>query len=185
MTRAVEHSIRIIGGQWRGTRIAVAHRAQLRPSADRVRETLFNWLTPALPGARCLDLYAGTGVLGFEALSRGAHSAHLVEKDAALVTRLNALKARLKADHASVHSADVLGWLNGPAIAYDIVFLDPPFHRGQITTVLARLTHGWLAPAALVYVECEPAATFECGSLVPHREANTRHVRYMLLRHTP
>jgi 16S rRNA (guanine966-N2)-methyltransferase len=183
MTRPVEHSIRIIGGQWRGTRIAVAHRAQLRPSADRVRETLFNWLAPQLPGARCLDLYAGTGVLGFEALSRGAHSTHLIEKDGALVARLNALKDRLKAQQASVHGADVLTWLHGPATPHDIVFVDPPFHRGQVATVLARLAHGWLAPGALVYVECEPEAVFERGTLTPHREGSTRQVRYMLLRH--
>ena len=182
MTRAPEHSIRIIGGRWRGTRIAVADRAQLRPSADRVRETLFNWLAPELAGARCLDLFAGTGVLGFEALSRGALSLDLVEKDGALVARMKALKDRLKADEASVHGADVLTWLNGVATPYDVIFLDPPFHRDQVTAVLARLARGWLAPHALVYVECEREAVFDLGLLTPHREGKTRQVRYRLLR---
>ncbi len=184
MTRPAEHSIRIIGGQWRGTRIAVANREQLRPSADRVRETLFNWLAPELPGARCLDLYAGTGVLGFEALSRGAHSADLVEKDGALVARMNALKERLKSEAASIHGADALAWLNGPATSYNMVFVDPPFHRTQVAAVLSRLVRGWLAPNALVYVECEREASFDLGPLTLHREGTTRQVRYMLLRHT-
>ncbi len=182
MTRAAEHSIRIIGGRWRGTRIAVANREQLRPSGDRVRETLFNWLAPQLPDARCLDLFAGTGVLGFEALSRGARSVDLVEKDGALAARMNALKDRLKADEASVHSADVLTWLNGVATPHDIVFVDPPFHRDQIGAVLAHLARGWLAPHALVYVECEREAAFDFGLLSLHREGQTRQVRYRLLR---
>jgi len=182
MTRAAEHSIRIIGGTWRGTRIPVASREQLRPSADRVRETLFNWLAPELPGARCLDLFAGTGVLGFEALSRGAAKSVLVEKDGALVTRMEALKARLKAEHAEVHGADVLRWLDGPATPYDIVFLDPPFHRDRVGAVLVRLAQGWLAPRALIYVECERDAVFDLGDLSLHREGHTQQVRYLLLR---
>ena len=182
MARATEHTIRIIGGQWRGTRIAVAAREQLRPSADRVRETLFNWLAPELPGARCLDLFAGTGVLGFEALSRGAAHSVLVENDAALVKRMQALKARLKAEHAEVCGTDVLSWLNGAATRHDIVFVDPPFHHARVSAVLAALQRGWLAPRALVYVECEREATFELSTLTLHREGNTQQVRYMLLR---
>ena len=182
MTRAAEHSIRIIGGQWRGTRIPVAHREQLRPSADRVRETLFNWLAPELPGAECLDLFAGTGVLGFEALSRGAAHSVLVEKDGALVARMETLKARLKATQADIHAADVLVWLNGPATPSNIVFLDPPFNRDRVAAVLPLLARGWLAPRALVYVECEREARFELGALTLHREAETRQLRYMLLR---
>ena len=182
MARAAEHSIRVIGGKWRGTRIPVALREQLRPSADRVRETLFNWLAPELPGARCLDLFAGTGVLGFEALSRGAAHSTLVEKDAALVSRMEALKTRLKADDAEIHGADVRGWLNGAATPYNIVFLDPPFHRDMLSIVLSQLEHGWLAPRALVYVECERDANFEPGSMTLHREGHTQQVRYQLLR---
>ncbi|MBK6658537.1 MAG: 16S rRNA (guanine(966)-N(2))-methyltransferase RsmD [Proteobacteria bacterium] len=182
MARAAEHSIRIIGGQWRGTRIPVADREQLRPSADRVRETLFNWLAPELPGARCLDLFAGTGVLGFEALSRGAASCMLVEKDPLLVARMVSLKARLAAAHAEVHAADVLSWLNGPATATDIVFLDPPFHRDLVPAVLARLARGWLAPRALVYVESERDASYAHAGYALHREGHTREVRYCLLR---
>lgn len=182
MAGAAAHSIRIIGGQWRGTRIPVAAREQLRPSADRVRETLFNWLAPELPGARCLDLFAGTGVLGFEALSRGAAHSVLVENDVALVKRMETLKARLKTEHAEVHGADVLSWLHGAATPYDIVFLDPPFHHDAVSAVLAGLQRGWLAPRALVYVECERAAAFPLGTLSVHREGKTQQQRYMLLR---
>lgn len=184
MARPAEHSVRIIGGRWRGTRIAVANREQLRPSADRVRETLFNWLAPELAGSRCLDLYAGTGVLGFEALSRGALCADLVEKDGALVTRMNALKERLKSEDATIYGGDALTWLNGPATPYNIVFVDPPFQRQQVAAVLTRLARGWLAPHALVYVECEREAAFDFGTLTLHREDTTRQVRYMLLRHS-
>ena len=182
MTRVATHAIRIIAGRWRGTRIAVADRAQLRPTADRVRETLFNWLAPELAGARCLDLFAGTGALGFEALSRGAAGCCLVERDALLVASMQGLKARLGADDADIQQADVLSWLGRTATPYDIIFLDPPFHAALVSAVLSRLAHGWLAPRALLYVECEREARFEFGTLMPHRESNTQHVRYMLLR---
>jgi 16S rRNA (guanine966-N2)-methyltransferase len=182
VARAAEHSIRIIGGQWRGTRIPVAHREQLRPSADRVRETLFNWLAPELPGARCLDLFAGTGVLGFEALSRGAAHSTLVEKDAALVKRIEALQERLKAADAEVHGVDVLSWLQGPPSPYNIVFLDPPFHRDLVNKVTSRLLAGWLAPSALLYVECEREAPVDTAAFTVHRKGHTQQVDYMLLR---
>ena len=183
MARVATHAIRIIAGRWRGTRIAVAARAELRPTADRVRETLFNWLAPELAGARCLDLFAGTGALGFEALSRGAASCCLVERDALLIESMQGLKARLGAHQADLQQADVLSWLRHAATPYDIVFLDPPFHADLVPAVLSRLALGWLAPRALLYVECEREALFELGALTPHRESNTQHVRYMLLRH--
>ena len=182
MARAASHAIRIIGGRWRNTRIPVADRDQLRPSADRVRETLFNWLAPALSGARCLDLFAGTGVLGFEALSRGAAHCVLVERDAALVAALSALKQRLGADGAEIHTGDVLRYLGTAPTPADIVFLDPPFHQDLVPRVLALLAHGWLAAGALVYVECEREAAFDIGTLVVHREGRTQQVRYSLLR---
>ncbi len=113
---AAAGKVRIIGGRWRGTRLDVADAPGLRPTSDRVRETLFNWLQPMLPGARVLDLFAGSGALGLEALSRGASSAVLVEREPKLAAALRATTARLQGgDAASVVQADAMAWLHAPA----------------------------------------------------------------------
>src|SRR5690606_15336453 len=126
--RAAPGRIRIIGGTLRGSRLDVPDRPGLRPTADRVRETLFNWLQPVLPGARCLDAFAGTGALGLEAASRGAASVLALERDPALATALRAAVQRLGATTVEVHAADALAWLaRPPDRRFDIVFLDPPF----------------------------------------------------------
>ena len=123
--------VRIVGGHWRGTRLPVGDAPGLRPSADRVRETLFNWLMPALPGARTLDLFAGSGALGLESLSRGAASATLVERDAGLVRAIRDVTSRLEGGEAAeVVQADAIAWLAraaGEGRRYDIAFVDPPF----------------------------------------------------------
>lgn len=173
--------IRIIGGRWRGTRIDVADQHSLRPSADRVRETLFNWLAPFIDGAHCLDLFAGTGVLGFEAVSRGAASATLIEQDGTLILALRRLAARLAADSIAVHRADALAWLAGSPRPYDIVFVDPPFTAGLEPRVLERLGHGWLAPHALVYLEQARDAPDPPAPWHVRKSARTRHVCYKLL----
>lgn len=176
--------VRIIGGRWRGTKLAVPDRPGLRPSSDRVRETLFNWLMPALPGARVLDLFAGTGVLGLEALSRGAARATLVERDPGLAGALREAVAKLSAP-AKVHAADALAWLEGCHDTFDMVFLDPPFADGLWARALAavepRLAHG-----ARVYVE-SPAEALPAvpADWVLHREGRTRDVRYALYRTPP
>lgn len=175
--------VRIIGGRWRGTKLAVPDRPGLRPTSDRVRETLFNWLMPALPGARVLDLFAGTGALGLEALSRGAAHATLVERDPGLAGALRQAVERLSAQaQAEVRAADALGWLAGDGGTYDLVFLDPPFADGLWERALAALAPR-LAADARVYVE-SPA---EVAPVVPagwalHREGRTRDVRYALYR---
>lgn len=173
--------VRIIGGRWRGSVLPVAAHGELRPSSSRVRETLFNWLTPYLPGARCLDLFAGTGVLGFEAVSRGARAADLVETDARLVAVLTAARARLAAEDVTVHHAEACSWLQRTPLAYDIVFLDPPFHSGLVPRAMAALAAGWLAPRALVYVEQEraPRAPLQGWEIV--RQGATREVDYALV----
>lgn len=173
--------VRIIGGRWRGTKLAVPDRPGLRPSSDRVRETLFNWLMPALPGARVLDLFAGTGVLGLEALSRGAAHAVLVERDPGLAAALRGTVDRLSAP-AQVHAADALAWLARRHEAFDLVFLDPPFADGLWSRALDALAPR-LAPGAWVYLE-SPA---DVQPAVPpawtlHREGRTREVRYALYR---
>ena len=175
-------AVRIIGGRWRGTRLAVADAPGLRPTSDRARETLFNWLQPKLPGARVLDLFAGSGALGLEALSRGAREALLVERDPRLVESLRDVVARLQAGgQAQVVRADALAWLDAPLHGrFDLVFLDPPFDAGLWPEVLARLPP-WLSAEAWLYVEMPLAAAVPPGpEWLPHREGSTREVRYDL-----
>ena len=154
---AERNEVRIIGGRWRGRRVAFAPVDDLRPSPDRVRETLFNWLRNDVADSRCLDLFAGSGALGIEALSRGAAQATFVERDARAAGALRSNLARLEAAGADVHTGDALHYLRGRPSAYDIVFLDPPFAAGLLPEVCGLLAErGWLAPAALVYLE-QPA----------------------------
>ncbi|KRA15416.1 16S rRNA (guanine(966)-N(2))-methyltransferase RsmD [Lysobacter sp. Root604] len=176
--------IRIIGGRWRGTRLDVADAPGLRPTSDRVRETLFNWLGPVLPGARVLDLFAGTGALGLEALSRGAAAATLVERDPALAAALRATAARLPGGEAAqVVQADALAWLGAQADAgYDLAFVDPPFAAGLWDAVWPALLPK-LSAGAWLYVEAPQGTT---PALPPdwqrHREGGTREVSYALYR---
>jgi 16S rRNA (guanine966-N2)-methyltransferase len=150
--------LRIIGGEWRGRRIRFPAHKGIRPTPDRVRETLFNWLAPVVPGSRCLDLFAGSGALGLEALSRGAAHATFVEREREAAARLRETTALLAPGRATVHCADALAWLGGVAEAFDIVFLDPPFDAGLHDETLRALeARGWLAPDASVYLEL-PAA---------------------------
>jgi 16S rRNA (guanine966-N2)-methyltransferase len=176
--------VRIIGGRWRGTKLAVPDRPGLRPSGDRVRETLFNWLLPALPGARVLDLFAGTGVLGLEAMSRGAGKAVLVERDAALAANLRAAVDRLGArDGVEVVQADALAWLpNQPDGGFDIAFVDPPFAQDLWRPALAALLPK-LAAGAWLYLESPVDVALALpGDWHLHREGRTREVRYALFR---
>jgi 16S rRNA (guanine966-N2)-methyltransferase len=144
-------SVRIIGGRWRRRRITVPAGVDLRPSPDRVRETLFNWLGPRLPGAECLDLFAGTGVLAFEALSRGAGSAVLVERDARAAAALASLRDELGAD-ARVVAGEAAAFLEHPTGGpFDLAFVDPPYALG-VDAVLAALP-AVLKPGAFVYLE--------------------------------
>lgn len=145
-------SVRIIAGRWRGRRIDVPDAEATRPTPDRVRETLFNWLAPLLPGARCLDLYAGTGVLGLEALSRGAGSVLFVEQAVGVAREIQSSLAALDATGGRVITADADAFLRGSPQACDVVFLDPPYGTplGNLCTLLAG---GWLAPRARIYLE--------------------------------
>lgn len=176
--------VRIIGGRWRGTRLPVADAAGLRPTSDRARETLFNWLQPPLPGARVLDLFAGSGALGLEALSRGASEAWLVERDRDVAESLRQAIARLHAEgEARVVAADALAFLREPScVRFDIVFLDPPFAAGLWPAAFAALPQ-WLADDAWLYVESPAEAGVEPGAgFVLHREGRTRESRHALYR---
>lgn len=195
--------VRIVGGRWRGSKLPVADRDGLRPTADRVRETVFNWLQPVVPGARVLDLFAGSGALGLEALSRGAHAATLIERDRDLVASLRASLDRLRRGDppdldcsADIVQADALGWLAAPPAdpmhRYDLIFLDPPFAADLWRPVMGALPP-WLADDAWLYVEApleapgraEQARTADIEPGLDwrlHREGATRDVRYALYR---
>jgi 16S rRNA (guanine966-N2)-methyltransferase len=148
-------SVRIIGGAWRGRRIAFPDLPDLRPTPDRVRETLFNWLQHEVAGARCLDLFAGSGALGLEALSRGAKQLVLVEQDPTAARNLTEQIQRLAAQaQASVLEMDAYKYLLRPAEPFDIVFLDPPFTSDAVSGLAALLDAGpWLKPGSLIYQE--------------------------------
>ncbi|MFQ6021756.1 MAG: 16S rRNA (guanine(966)-N(2))-methyltransferase RsmD [Acidiferrobacterales bacterium] len=146
--------LRIIGGSWRRRRLIVPDIEGLRPTPDRVRETLFNWLRPWLPGARCLDLFAGTGALCLEALSRDAAHVVMVEAAPQVAAVLRHNVAELAATNADVIEADALDYLAGPAQVFDIVFLDPPFGSDLIEKSSRLLDdQRWIKPGGLVYLE--------------------------------
>lgn len=174
--------LRIIAGQWRGRRWRFLAAEGVRPTPDRVRETLFNWLAPRIAGARCLDLYAGSGALGLEALSRGAGHVTFVEKQRPVAEALQAQLSLWKACNYELHIADAGTWLAqaaGPP--FDIVFLDPPFDAGLTTAVLAKLrARHLLAAGGWVYLE-QPADVPPPPDWVLHRSGRAGAVGYHLL----
>ncbi|NNM51111.1 MAG: 16S rRNA (guanine(966)-N(2))-methyltransferase RsmD [Pseudomonadales bacterium] len=150
------NKVRIISGRWRGRWIEFLDSPGLRPTPNRVRETLFNWLQGYVPGARVLDLFAGSGALGFEAASRGASRCTLIERDARNIDMLQAQANKLVTDSIDIIQADALTWLKQPRHenTYDVVFVDPPFDLGLWQATLASLIqYQWLALGAQVYVE--------------------------------
>jgi 16S rRNA (guanine966-N2)-methyltransferase len=153
--------LRIIGGAWRSRRLRFPAGADIRPTPDRVRETLFNWLARRTPGAHCLDLFAGSGALGLEALSRGAARVVFVERDGRAAEELRRILADWRADGGSLVRADARAYLAGEPRAFDIVFLDPPFASPQLLAETAAQleNRGWLAPDALIYVESAARGT--------------------------
>ncbi len=147
--------LRIVAGKWRSRLLPVADVAGLRPTPERIRETLFNWLAPRLSGTHCLDVFAGTGALGLEALSRGAGSVLFVESSAIAISALRTSLEVLDAQHGTIRHADALAFLEGTAPQrFELVFLDPPF-AADLGQDLCRLLAGggWLAPGASVYLE--------------------------------
>lgn len=147
-------TVRIISGAWRGRRLRVPDVAGLRPTPDRVRETVFNWLRPRLPGAHCIDLFAGTGALCLEALSQGASRVVMVEQCPSIAANLRHNVAALAAENAEVIEADAIEYLAGPAEQFDIVFVDPPFQSDLIARSSQMVEqHGWLVSGGLAYIE--------------------------------
>jgi 16S rRNA (guanine966-N2)-methyltransferase len=148
--------IRIIGGEWRGRKLKVPHVPDLRPTPDRVRETLFNWLAPSIVGAYCLDPFAGSGALGFEALSRGASQVVMVDASLEVVKSLQEHAQMLKTTKAEIYRAKAPEQLKQPAKLWDIVFLDPPFQENLLLPTCFFLEeNAYLANNAIIYLEAK------------------------------
>jgi 16S rRNA (guanine(966)-N(2))-methyltransferase RsmD len=176
--------VRLIGGLWKRSKLPVADRPGLRPTPDRVRETLFNWLGQDLTGWRCLDAFAGSGALGFEAASRGAAEVVLIERDAVLSKSLHASQAKLKAEAVRIAAADALVWMARCAPAsFELVLLDPPFDAGLLPRALP-LAAPLVVAGGLLYVESAAALTdpdLPAGMALV-RQGRAGGVHYHLLR---
>ncbi len=157
--KARPSQLRIIAGEWRSRRFSFTEEPGLRPTPDRVRETLFNWLSMHIEGARCLDLFAGSGALTLEALSRGAAQVLACDMSREVVTTLRGHLQTLQCERGEVLQKDALTLLTStPAAPFDLVFLDPPFHQDLLIPACTALeTHGWLTPGAFIYTESETA----------------------------
>lgn len=182
--KSVPGRVRIIAGTLRNSRLDVPELPGLRPTPERVRETVFNWLAPTIAGVHALDLCAGTGALGIEALSRGAASVRFVEREARAVQALRDNLLRLKADGGQVLGADALQFLHGPPSAAGLVFLDPPFALELWTPLAQRLEQGgWLTAQAWIYVESPRGRVLELPSnWRAHRQGQAGEVGYALYR---
>ena len=185
-SRGQQWHVRIIAGRWRGRRLLVPDVPELRPTGDRIRETLFNWLSPVISQARCLDLFAGSGVLGFECLSRGARDVVLVERSGKAYENLEILAAQFDKPLAKTVCADAMHWLNQSGIpAFDIIFLDPPFDFSMLNDVCGRLEQtGKVCPGGYIYIEQdqEKPTPVLPSSWTIIQEKKSGRVRYYLAR---
>lgn len=173
--RSLPHQVRIIGGHWKRTPLPVADRPGLRPTPDRVRETLFNWLGQDVTGWRCVDAFAGTGALGLEAASRGAADVLLVEAEGSLVDQLRAIVQKLQAANVRVQRGNALSVLAGlPAASVDLVFLDPPFDADLFDKALAAARPA-VREQGLVYLEAPTA--WDGDALARHGMEPVRHMK--------
>lgn len=176
--------LRIIGGKWRSRKFQFPAIPGLRPTPDRVKETLFNWLSAYIPGARCADLFAGSGALGLEALSRGAALVEFYDASMVAIRHIQGLLQLFAATNAKVQQAMVPNQLTTSVIQpFDIIFLDPPFHQGLITVCSQWLeTHHWLADKGFVYIEAE--ASLGVPQLPPNwqllKQAHAGQLNYYL-----
>ncbi|AXO19854.1 16S rRNA (guanine(966)-N(2))-methyltransferase [Providencia stuartii] len=180
--------IRIIGGKWRGRKLPVRDSEGLRPTTDRIKETLFNWLMPIIREARCLDCFAGSGSLGFEALSRFADSVTFIELDKQNAQLLTENKARLQSDNANIINGNSLEILGQNGTPFDVIFIDPPFRKGLLSDTIQLLEKNqWLADESWIYVESEAESPL---TDIPtnwqlHREKIAGQVAYRLfIRHS-
>ena len=184
--RGKPHSVRIIGGDWKRTPLHVLDLEGLRPTPDRVRETLFNWLGQRLDGWRCLDLFAGTGALGFEAASRGAARVLMVERNAKAAAQLREIRARLSAQAVEVVEADAMRLASGlPPSSFEVVFLDPPFGEALLPRALEAAAPLVAEPGYLYVESGEPLELENVAALAGWqivRQGKAGAVHYHLLR---
>lgn len=180
--------VRIIGGQWRGRRLEVPDVPGLRPTPDRVRETLFNWLTPVIAGSRCLDLFAGSGALGMEAASRGASLVTLLDTDRTAIRVLHRHVQTLKAEKVEIFQQDALQFLTRAGRSYDIIFLDPPFGQNLLRPCLEAISGtALLSAGGYLYIESESTLAEEAilrwmpQSCAPVRRKRAGNVKYYLV----
>ncbi|MDE0756353.1 MAG: 16S rRNA (guanine(966)-N(2))-methyltransferase RsmD [Woeseiaceae bacterium] len=178
--------LRIVAGKWRSRLLPVANVEGLRPTSERIRETLFNWLAPTIVGSTCLDLFAGSGALGLEALSRGAASVLFVERSKTATIALDECLVTLSDDQGTVRQADALSFLRGAALAeYDLVFLDPPFASDMVADLCRLLAKGgWLKSGAHIYLEQDKKQSLPelPDGWQALKEKTTGNVRYSLIR---
>lgn len=181
------NQFRIIGGLWRGRKLGFFPAPGLRPTPDRVRETLFNWLAPVIDGARVLDLFAGSGALGFEAASRGAAQVTLVDSHPRVVSQLQQNVRLLQAPRMTICQSEVLRYLDRPPEPCDIVFLDPPYQTRVLEACFTALEAGWLTREAWIYYEHDshtPAPVLPANWQML-RDKQAGQVAYQLARRQP
>lgn len=183
--------VRIISGLWRGRKLPVHDAEGLRPTTDRVKETLFNWLAQDVPRAKCLDLFAGSGGLGFEAASRQAEMVTLIELNSSAFKQLQSNIAALNTSNLTAVNSDALSYLKQAGTPHHVVFIDPPFRQGLLDETIQLLEqNGWLTDDALIYIETEKELTLD--NAIPahwhlHREKTAGQVSYRLFnrQHSP
>lgn len=185
--QSAAQQLRIIGGEWRGRKLSFTPEEGLRPTLDRFRETLFNWLMFDVEGSHCLDLFAGSGALGLEALSRGATKVDFIELSQHATKQIQQHLTTLNCDRGRVHCSNGLNWLKQHKGSFDLVFLDPPFHKGLLEDVLEILLQGsYINLNGYIYIEAE--ASFHLPQLPSnwsiHREKSVKNKAFFLLQKT-
>lgn len=178
-----QNSLRIIGGKWRSRKVSFADRKEIRPTGDRVRETLFNWLMHDVTGARCLDLFAGSGILGIEALSRGAAAVSFVEKESEIGRQIESNLATLGAENADLTVTTAEKYLHATRDPYDLIFLDPPFDSSYLQKTLNQITELGVS-GGLIYIESESDSIFDdlAGDWQILRQKRAGNVSFGLIR---
>ena len=178
----MQGKIRLIGGKWRSRKLDVLEADNLRPTPNRIRETLFNWLSPYVSGAVCLDLYAGTGALGFEALSRGAASVIMVDHNRDVVFNLQKQAQKLGTIAAEIANSDVMSWLTQCQQSFDIVFIDPPYQSRLLEPTIDKLINcSCLKQASLLYVESDSNIDINNNHVEMIKSGNAGKVEFQLL----
>jgi 16S rRNA (guanine966-N2)-methyltransferase len=178
----LKNEVRIIGGKWKRRKLRFPDRPTLRPTLDRVRVTVFNWLIAKLDDAVCLDLYAGSGALGFEAASRGARAVTMVERDPVVVRALEDNRQRLDASNVTIVRTTAAEWLERTPTPFDLVFVDPPFDSDELERSLAALRkRGWLTTTGVVYAELPLSRPLVVDGYRIAKESRAGDTRYLLL----